>query len=225
MRTKRQSFIAFASTLLFCGLCWGVVSSAAAKEGIVQCANLIYGPGKTSTCFSDEFLSAVQRETSIATDRRFKPVKLDSEDLFRYPFAIMTGEGDFSLSPKERDNLKKYLTSGGFLLASAGCSNKEWDRAFRREMKAVLGGDGLLKLEQDHAVFNTVHRISDLGLRKSEGKGHLEGANHKGRLVMIYSADGLNNTANAPGCCCCGGNELTNSLQLNVNILAYALLH
>lgn len=199
--------------------------AATAKEGIVQCANLIYGPGKTSTCFSDEFLSAVQRETSIVTDRRFKPVKLDSDDLFLYPFAIMTGEGDFSLSPKERTNLARYLSEGGFLLASAGCSNSEWDRAFRREIKAILKVDELAQISGGHAVYSTVYRIDDLGLAKSEGRGHLEGIEQDGRLVLIYSADGLNNTANAPGCCCCGGNELTNSLQLNVNILAYALLH
>jgi hypothetical protein len=35
----------------------------------------------------------------------------------------------------------------------------------------------------------------------------------------------LNNTANAPGCCCCGGNEIKNSMEVNVNILAYALLY
>lgn len=202
-----------------------LTSLASGKEGIVQCANLIYGPGKTSTCFSDEFLSAVQRETSIVTDRRFKPVKLDSEDLFGYPFAIMTGEGDFSLTPKERENLAKYLSGGGFLLASAGCSNAEWDRAFRREVKAALGEEELQRLSTAHAVFGTVFQIEDLGLNRSEGNGHLEGVERDGRLVLIYSADGLNNTANAPGCCCCGGNELTNSLQLNVNILAYALLH
>jgi hypothetical protein len=211
-------------TLLFALLFAGTVPIPA-KEGIVECANLIYGPGKTSSCFSDEFLSAVQRETSIVTDRRFKPVKLDSDDLFRYPFAIMTGEGDFSLTPKERDNLARYLKEGGFLLASAGCSNEEWDRAFRREMKAVLELDQLARLDPQHPVFSTVYQIEDLGLAKSEGKGHLEAAEIDGRLVVVYSADGLNNTANAPGCCCCGGNELTNSLQLNVNILAYALLH
>ncbi len=218
MRTLRTIPLAITLFLL-------AASAARSKEGIVQCANLIYGPGKTSSCFSDEFLSAVQRETSIATDRRFKPVKLDSEDLFRYPFAIMTGEGDFTLTPKERENLARYLTEGGFLLASAGCSNAEWDRAFRREIKAVLGVEDLARLSTGHAVFSTVYLIEDLGLAKSEGRGHLEGVERDGRLVLVYSADGLNNTANAPGCCCCGGNELTNSLQLNVNILAYALLH
>lgn len=214
MKTLLQLLFA---TLLAAGLCAG--------EGSVQCANLIYAGGKTSSCFSDEFLSTVQKETSIVTERRFKPVKLDSPELFDYPFAIMTGEGDFTLSIKERENLKTYLTSGGFLLASAGCSNKEWDSAFRRELKSLFGEGSMLKLGLEHPVFQTVYKVSDLGLKKSEGTGHLEGVEHQGRLVVVYSSDGLNNTANAPGCCCCGGNEITNSLQLNVNILAYALLH
>ena len=106
--------------------------AARAAEGAVQCANLIYGGVNTSRCFSDEFLSGVQRSTSIATERRFKSVKLGSDELFRFPFVVMTGESDFRLTKQERENLKRYLTSGGFLLASAGCSSKEWDKAFRR---------------------------------------------------------------------------------------------
>ena len=88
-----------------------------AKEGAVECGNLIYAGTKTSKCFSDEFLSTVQQKTSIATERRFKQVKLADDELFKIPFVIMTGEGDFILTTKERENLKKYLENGGFLLA------------------------------------------------------------------------------------------------------------
>ncbi|NOY76187.1 MAG: hypothetical protein GXP32_10430, partial [Kiritimatiellaeota bacterium] len=42
---------------------------AEAKDDVVQCGNLIYAGNNTSRCFSDEFLSAVQRRTSIATAR------------------------------------------------------------------------------------------------------------------------------------------------------------
>ena len=35
----------------------------------------------------------------------------------------------------------------------------------------------------------------------------------------------LNNASNAKGCCCCGGNELSKSREINVNALTYALLH
>ena len=35
----------------------------------------------------------------------------------------------------------------------------------------------------------------------------------------------MNDTAHTEGCCCCGGNEIQNSMEINANILAYALLH
>ena len=40
-----------------------------------------------------------------------------------------------------------------------------------------------------------------------------------------YSPDGLNDTQHMQGCCCCGGNEITNAVDVNVNVLAYALTH
>jgi hypothetical protein len=197
-----------------------------AKEGAVQCAMLIYAGTKTSRCFSDEFLSTVQQKTSIVTERRFKSAKLAADDLFTFPFVIMTGEGDFQLSQRERDHLKKYLTQGGFLLASAGCSNEDWDNAFRREIKKIFGTQSLKAVEQDHPLFRTVYKIGKLDLAKSAGQGHLEGVEHNGKLVTVYSRQGLNNTANTSGCCCCGGgNEIQNSMEINVNIMAYALLH
>jgi len=103
-----------------------MMSVVSAKEGAVQCGNLIYAGTKTSECFSDEFLTTVQQKTSVSTERRFKAVKMSSDELFKFPFVIMTGEGDFSLTGKERENLKKYLDNGGFLLASPSCSDEDY---------------------------------------------------------------------------------------------------
>jgi len=196
-----------------------------AKEGAVQCGNLIYAGVKTSKCFSDEFLSNVQQKTSITTERRFKPVKLSSPELFKIPFVIMTGEGDFSLTAKERKNLRQYLENGGFLLASASCSNEEWDNAFRRELKRLFGNDCLKDIPLDHEIFRTIYPIKDLKLSKSSGEAKLRGMTHKDKIVVVYSSDGLNDTSHTEGCCCCGGNEIQNSMEINANILAYALLH
>ena len=63
-----------------------------------------------------KILTILQQKTTIVTERRFKPVKLDSQELFDFPFIVMTGEGDFRLLQTERDNLAKYLQGGGFLL-------------------------------------------------------------------------------------------------------------
>ncbi|MEZ6059320.1 MAG: DUF4159 domain-containing protein [Planctomycetaceae bacterium] len=192
-------------------------------DSVVQVANLIYAGVKSSQCFSDHFLAAAEQDSAISTSRRFHAVKLSSDEVFNHPMVIMTGEGEFTLTDAERENLRQYLTRGGFLLASAGCSSKEWNRSFRREMTAIFPDQPTTPISYDHPVFNTVHRIDSLKAKHGEPKP-LEGVTLDGRLAVIYSEDGLNDTAHAQGCCCCGGNEITNCIDVNVNILAYALL-
>jgi len=192
------------------------------SRSVVQVANLIYARVKSSKCFSDHFLVRAENESAISTSRRFHAVKLGSEELFQYPFVIMTGEGSFTLTRGERENLKRYCENGGFLLASAGCSSKAWDKSFRGEVRLTWPEARLKKLSLDHPVFHTVYDIGRLRTKHGKPKP-LEGVSLNGKLVMIYSSDGLNNTANTRGCCCCGGNELANAEQINVNVLAYAL--
>jgi len=214
MKTKLASYLC---AVFLCSI-------AVAKEGAVQCGNLIYAGTKTSRCFSDEFLTTVQQKTSISTERRFKQVKLSSDELFKFPFVIMTGENDYSLTKAERENLKKYLENGGFLLASPGCSNAAWATAFEREIKRIFGKDALKEISFDHGLFKTVFNIKKMDLSHG-GSATLKGVTHNGKLVVVYSSDGLNDTSNTEGCCCWGGNEINDSVRVNANILAYAILH
>ncbi len=203
-----------------------IQGSVGSDEAKIQCANLIYAGTKTSKCFSDKFMGTVARETNIVTDRRFSPVKLSSDELFKYPFAVMTGEQAFRLLEQERVNLRSYLLRGGFLLASAGCSSKEWNQSFRTEIKRIFPNTKLKKVPMDHKLFSTVFNIRSIRLAKSSGSASLEGLEVDGRIVMIYSQEGLNDTGNAgKGCCCCGGNEVQNSQEVNVNVITYALTH
>jgi len=193
-------------------------------QSVVQVANLIYAGVKSSHCFSDHFLVSAEKESSISTSRRFHAVKLSADELFNFPLIIMTGEGSFQLTDKERENLRKYIERGGFLLASAGCSSHDWDRSFRHEMALVFPQNALRPIGMDHALFNTVHEIRELHAKHGTPKP-LDGISLGERLGVVYSQDGLNDTAHTQGCCCCGGNEITNCIQVNVNILAYALLY
>ena len=193
-------------------------------DSIVQVANLVYAGIKSSQCFSDHFLVKAEKESAISTSRRFHAVKLSSEELFSFPLVIMTGEGGFQLPDRERENLRRYVERGGFLLASAGCSSNEWDRSFRREMARVFPEFPLQPLGMNHPIFHTVYEIAELKAKHGKPRP-LEGVTIGGRVGIIYSQDGLNDTAHTTGCCCCGGNEITNAIQVNVNILAYALLY
>jgi hypothetical protein len=188
----------------------------------IECANLIYAGAKSSVCFSEEFLTAVAGETSVNTARKFKAVKLSEPELFRFPFAVMTGEGAFALTEAEQRNLKLYLEKGGFLLASAGCSSKDWGDSFAREIEGIFADRKLAEVPMDHPIFRTVYDIQRLETKQQDAK--LQGMTLAGKIVVIYSPDGLNDTATMHGCCCCGGNEIKNSQKVNANILVYALL-
>lgn len=193
-------------------------------DGIVQVANLVYAGTKSSRCFADHFLIKVEKDSAISTSRRFHAVKLHGKSIYEFPLVIMTGEGTFHLADAERDNLRRYVERGGFLLASAGCSSTEWDRSFRREMATVFPDNALQSVTLEHPIFHTVYDIK--GLKAKHGTPRpLEAVSLDGRVGVIYSQDGLNDTGHTTGCCCCGGNELSNAEDINVNILAYALMY
>jgi Domain of unknown function (DUF4159) len=192
----------------------------------VDCANLTYGGGKTSRCVAPGFLKDFSSKTDIPTTGKFAAVTLDDAKVFEHPFCIMSGEGAFTLTDEERTQLKDYLSRGGFLLASAGCSSEDWSKSFRREIAAVFPDIELEEIPQSHAMFRTVHEINRLDTKRRNHAPKLEGLTLEGRLVVVFSSDGLNDTASAGGtCCCCGGDEIVNARQVNVNILAYALTH
>lgn len=190
----------------------------------IRCGNLSYGDSQTSVCFADAFLKEAATRTGLNISSGLSKIALGSDQVFTTPFCIFTGEGNFVLKDSERANLKKYLENGGFILASPGCSNAEWNTAFRREIALSITGVQMKTIPMDHDLFSTVHKISSLHLKNS-GTATLQGIFVNGRLAMVYSPEGLNDVKNAKGCCCCGGNEIKEAGQVNVNAVAYALLH
>jgi Domain of unknown function (DUF4159) len=191
---------------------------------LLQCGNLIYAGNKSSVCFADNFLTDVTEQTNLKVNKKFCPVRLDAEALFDYPFCVMSGNDNFSLPQKERQQLRKYLTQGGFLLVSPGCSDEKWDKSFRQEIKVCFPEYPLQKIPMTHPIFSIVNPIPQL--TEKHGKpASLEGLEINGRLVLVYSLEGLNDVAHAKGCCCCGGNELRNPARVNVNVFTYAVLY
>lgn len=196
-----------------------------AEAEIVQCANLIYGtPKKTSRCFGDKFLRNIREETHINAAESFTSVSLDSDDLFSYPFAVITGEGTFSFTERERGRLRRYIERGGFVLASAGCSDRQWADSFKKELDKTFPDRNVESIGTDHEVFKTIHDIREI--RTKTGRvDAFKGIRVSGRLALLFTEEGLNDTGSVKGCCCCGGNEVANSLTINMNIFAYALTH
>ncbi len=224
MKRRIMILAGVTAAILAVGQNWS--KGAAVAEGDqVRCANLTYAGNKTSVCYSDRFLVRMRQETKINTAPKFSKAHLGKEDLFQFPFSIMTGEGGFTLTPQERINMKHYVTNGGFLVASAGCSDPDWTRSFRNEMNKVFPGNKMKVIPLSHPIYRTVYKVDSTNTIHDKRGANLEGLFYKDRIVLVFSPDGLNDTSHAENCCCCGGDEIAQSEYMNVNILAYALLN
>ena len=230
-RITRFSLVTVVGCLLLAGA-WaqavayaeGGASDPAEKDAEIVVARLSYDNGKTAVCFADQFLTTYARETGQNVRRSYVQVDLSDESLFDYPFVVFSGQEAFTLSEREKKNLKRYVQRGGFVLASAGCSNNAWARGFEAVMAELFGDQQLVALDTDHALFHTVYDINHVDVRRPGGRAPIQALLVEGRVRVLYSPLGLNDTGNAGGdCCCCGGSEIKNARMINVNALGYAL--
>lgn len=200
------------------------VGAWAADPRRVEVGNLVYAGDKTSVCFSDRFLTTVKAEAGIDAATRMRSVRLgDAADLCSVPFVIMNGQEQFRLTEQERANLKSWLSTGGFLLASAGCSSQQWGSSFVAEMESVFGAGCLAPVGIEHPLFRTLLPVAAAPLSHG-GTATFRGLTLDGRLVCLFSPEGLNDTAHTQGCCCCGGNEVRPAEEIVANALVYALV-
>jgi hypothetical protein len=214
----------------WCASVRGQATEEAAADGAARVGLLVYGTEqKTGRCFSEDFLELLALETTVRVSRSFEPVALDSTELAGFPFVVMSGEGSFQLTSAEQAALRAYLQRGGFVLASAGCSNHAWAVSFERAMSQAMPEAPLRELTLQHPVFSTAFDVTELASRRRQPVRML-GVQVGERLAVLYSPQGLNDTRNigaaaAGECCCCGGDEIVGARAINANALVYTLLN
>ncbi len=135
----------------------------------------------------------LQRRTSVEVVTDARPFALSSPRLFEYPFLYFGGEGGFPpLSGAEVENLRRYLTFGGFMLADAndGSSGDGFDASFRRELARVLPQNPLAALPGDHVVFKSF-LLLDAAPGRLLNKPQLEAVTLGRRAAVLYSQNDL----------------------------------
>ncbi|HEX8434575.1 DUF4159 domain-containing protein [Archangium sp.] len=174
----------------------------------------------------------LQRRTSVEVVPDARPFALSSPDLFEYPFLYLGGDGGFPpFSDAEVENLRRYLTFGGFLLADAndGSDGEGFDASFRREMARVLPQSPLAAVPSTHVVFKSFFLL-DSAPGRLLNKPQLLAANLGKRAAVMYSQ---NDVAGAwsrsetgdyefdvsPG----GEPQRELAIRLGVNLCMYAL--
>jgi hypothetical protein len=114
-------------------------------------------------------------------------VDVASPEIFRYPFVHMTGHGNVVFSREDAENLRRYLTGGGFLHID---DNYGLDAFIRTEIKKVLPEADWVELPFNHPIYHQKFKFQQ-GLPKiheHDGKpAQGFGLFHQGRLVVFYS--------------------------------------
>lgn len=197
--------------------------AASAPAPALQVAQLIYAGDKEPMCFSYGFLESVAQETQIKVETQPRHVHLDKDDLSPYAMVILAGEKSFALSDTEREHLRHYMQQGGLVLASASCADSEWAASFRHEFSLIAPQGKLQILTPEHPLFSVgPYRIEIIAAKQDTDQPLMEGWIDGGRLRLVFSAVGLNDTDSAGGwCCCCGANEIRNARHILANLLVY----
>jgi len=124
---------------------------------------------------------------NIKTKLKEKPktVEANSIEIFNYPAVFMTGHGNVFFDENTVENLRNYLTSGGFLHVS---DNYGIDTFIRREMKKVFPKLEFEEIPYNHPIyhqnytFESLPKIHEHDNKPAQGFGIF----YEGRLVCFY---------------------------------------
>ncbi len=184
---KKKILVLLAIILLQATL---LVTELLAQENKIKIAKLKYNGGgdwysnKTSLPNLIDFCNK-NLHTNLAAEEEI--VEVGSPELFSYPFVHLTGHGNVVFSDSEAQNLRKYLTSGGFLHVD---DNYGLDKFIRLEMKKVFPELDFVELPYNHPIYNQKFKFTN-GLPKiheHDGKpAQGFGIIYQGKLVCFYS--------------------------------------
>jgi len=171
-------------------------------------------------------LRFVSQNTNIKTNPIYKFVDLSSIDIFNYPILFMTGHGNVNFSQKEVENLRAYLTNGGFLYID---DDYGLDTFIRKEMKKVFPEQDFVEIPFSHPIFSIQYNFPN-GVPKIHEHDNKPpktfGLFHQGRLCVIYTwesnpSDGWADPEvhrNSP-------EKRTEALKFGTNLIVWVLTH
>jgi len=98
--------------------------------------------------------------SSLAVNPEPKVVDVLDPELFDYPWVMMSGAGNITLSEPEATTLRRYLLSGGFLWVDDFWGQAEWDGVYAA-LKQVLPDREPVDLPRSHPLFHFLFDLPD----------------------------------------------------------------
>jgi uncharacterized protein DUF4159 len=176
------------------------------------------------------FAQVISEATNIdVKNLSYRIVELGSDDVFKYPFAVVSEPGEMALTDHEVHNLREFVERGGFVLMDDFDGPRDL-ATLQRDLHKAFPDRDLVRLSIDHEIFNMFYRIDALN------------------VVSPYLVDGepifyaLLNKDGKVGVMACYNNDLENfwdyidrgeyplkpsveAFRLGINFVIYAMSH
>jgi len=162
-----------------------------------------------------------------------KIVRLSAMDeMCRFPFVFMTSGGSFELPDDELQNLKEFLTRGGFVFADdcmfEGSGDKDrFFQSYRQHIGKIFPDNPMREIPLDHEVF---HSYFDF----TTGSPHMQGTRFatSNAAGLFEPGTGRIMTYICPGDLHCGWvcrfwaeEKNMEAIKMGINVLIYYLTH
>ncbi len=135
----------------------------------------------------------VRFRTSIDVQLKRNVLRIDSDDLFWMPLAILMGDGRFRLTGPERSRLKKWIEAGGMLIVDNNGRSEPsgaFDASLRTEMSTMFPSRKLTKIPPQHVLYRSFY-VLDFPAGRAIHRTSLEGLFIDERLAVVYSQNDL----------------------------------
>jgi hypothetical protein len=136
----------------------------------------------------------IEKRTSIETVGEPGEVRLSDENsLKRYPFLFLSGDGALpNFDDTEVARLRRQLSAGGLLIIDGAEAHPggAFDQSARALVKRLFPKEALQKIAPEHVLYKSFYLLR-VPVGRVAAVPYLEGVEHDGRLVIVYSQNDL----------------------------------
>jgi len=159
------------------------------------------------------------------------------DEILKYPFIYITTDKSFELTEEEKQNLRQYLRSGGFVILDNGVPEYGFSRAGESLKQMIIDAISSVKLycgnppkifivndysfkplPKYHSIYHCFFDFNNgvpPGYCDVNSKSYIEGIYMDSRLVGIYTSQGYGRAWHDP--------KNVEQLKLGVNMVVYAV--
>lgn len=157
---------------------------------------------------------------NLGTDLAKEPIPIEagSQKIFNFPYIYLSGPANLEFTETEIQNLREYLSDGGFLHTDG---NYVQETAFRQEMKKIFPEDEFVELPSEHPIFHRKYNFPQ-DLHKDEKRPQALGIIKDERLAVLFTyTTGLGNGMKVSEPQHEHNSSQLQALQMGANIIAY----